>query len=256
MSILFLVPAFFVTAMLYASVGFGGGSTYNALLALADTDYKIMPVLALVCNLIVVSGGTYRFFRSGNLDLRRIAPWVVASVPAAWLGGKIEIPEEVFIGVLGMSLLLAGLQLLFRFNERGETETLCLGTAHSFLPFFVGAGLGFLAGLVGIGGGIFLAPVLYFLRWGNARTIAGTCSFFILVNSLAGLAGQFMKSGDMAFMVQVADYWVLFPAVLVGGAVGSYMGALRLDPKILRFLTAFLILYVALRLLWRWWGMV
>ena len=256
MSIALLVSGFFVTAMLYASVGFGGGSTYNALLALADTDYEIMPSLALICNLIVVSGGTYRFMRSGNLDLRRIAPWVMASVPAAWLGGKMDVPENVFTGVLGLSLLLAGLQLLFRFSEGHEAHFRDPKAVHPVLPFSVGAGLGFLAGIVGIGGGIFLAPILYFLRWGNARMIAGTCSFFILVNSLSGLAGQMMKSGDMAFVTRIGEYWMLFPAVLVGGAIGSYMGAIHLDPKILRYLTAFLIVYVALRLLWRWWGMV
>ncbi len=138
MNIIFLVPAFLVTAMLYAAVGFGGGSTYSALLALAGTDYRIMPVLALICNLIVVSGGTYRFFRSGNLDLRRVAPWVVASVPAAWLGGKIEISENIFIGVLGLSLLLAGLQLLFRFSERGEIQPQYPETMH--LVFYLGFG--------------------------------------------------------------------------------------------------------------------
>ncbi|MGZ9097498.1 MAG: sulfite exporter TauE/SafE family protein [Micavibrio sp.] len=256
MSIIFLVPAFFVTALFYASVGFGGGSTYNALLALAGTDYRIMPVLALICNLIVVSGGTYRFTRSNNLDLRRIAPWIIASVPAAWLGGKIDIPEDVFLLVLGISLLLAGLQMLFRFSEPAEIHLHRFGKAHPVLPFSIGAGLGFLAGLVGIGGGIFLAPILYFLRWGNARMIAGTCSFFILVNSLSGLAGQIMKQSDLAFAARIGEYWMLFPAVLLGGAIGSYLGATRLDPRILRFLTAFLILYVAMRLLWRWWSMV
>lgn len=255
MSILFLVPAFFITALFYASVGFGGGSTYNALLALAETDYRIMPVLALLCNLIVVSGGTYRFVRAGHVDLRRIAPWIIASVPAAWLGGTIAISEKLFIGVLGASLLLAGIQILLRPDKEGEGSSDSTAGRHPFLPFIIGAGLGFLAGLVGIGGGIFLAPILYLLRWGNARLIAGTCSFFILVNSLAGLAGQATKFADMELVTHLSAYWLLFPAVLVGGQIGSYMGAIQLDPKKLRILTALLILYVAARLLWRWWGM-
>lgn len=255
MNIILLVPAFLVTALLYAAVGFGGGSTYNALLALAGTDYRIMPALALVCNLIVVSGGAYRFARAGHLDLRRVAPWIIASVPAAWLGGIIDVSERFFTGLLGICLLLAGLQLLFQFNKaEGFHDTPAIDR-HPFVPLTVGAGLGLLAGLVGIGGGIFLAPVLYFLRWGNARIIAGTCSFFILVNSLSGLAGQAMKSGDMALVTQMGAYWMLFPAVLIGGQIGSYMGAIRLDPKILRALTGLLILYVSLRLLWRWWGL-
>ncbi len=253
---MFLVPAFFITALLYALVGFGGGSTYSALLALAGTDYRIMPILALVCNIIVVSGGTFRFYRAGHFELRRAVPWVIASVPAAWLGGSIEISERFFTGLLGAVLLLAGLQILFRFSETGGTHDMYPVGRHPFLPFTVGAVLGFLAGAVGIGGGIFLAPVLYLLRWGNARNIAGMCSFFILVNSLSGLAGQLMKIGDAAFFMQMEAYLWLFPAVFVGGQIGARMGAVRLDPKIIRILTALLILYAATQMLWRWQGML
>lgn len=253
--LMFLSLCFFITALLYASVGFGGGSTYNALLALAGTDYRLLPVLALLCNLIVVSGGTWRFARAGHLNLRRIAPWIAASVPAAWLGGYLHIPERFFIGLLGASLLAAGVQMLWQARKSIGIRSVSSMDKHPALSFFVGGGLGFLAGITGIGGGIFLAPVLYLLRWGNARIIAGTCSFFILVNSLAGLAGQAMKLGDMALLTHLEAYWILFPAVLIGGQIGSYMGALRLDIKVLHILTALLILYVAARLLWRWWGM-
>lgn len=255
MSIVFLSLSFFVTALLYAAVGFGGGSTYNALLALAEVDYRVMPVLALICNLIVVSGGTYRFVRAGHLNLRRVAPWVVASVPAAWIGGYIYVPEKIFIGTLGFSLLFAGLQILQQAFRDRKIYVVMGRDLHPAIPFGIGAGLGFLAGLVGIGGGIFLAPVLYLLRWGHARKIAGTCSFFILVNSVAGLAGQFMKMEDTAFFAQAASvYWPLFPVVFVGGQIGSLMGARHLDQKVIRILTGLLILYVAARLLMRWWG--
>ena len=124
-----------------------------------------------------------------------------------------------------------------------------------FLAPVTGAALGLLAGLVGIGGGIFLAPVLHFLRWDNAKKIAATCSVFILVNSLAGLAGQLMKLSGTPFLAQAASFWILFPAVLIGGQIGSYAGAKRLNPEILRIMTAALILYVSGQLLWRWWGM-
>ncbi|MCE7887398.1 MAG: sulfite exporter TauE/SafE family protein [Alphaproteobacteria bacterium PRO2] len=247
--------SFFVTAILYASVGFAGGSTYNALLVLAETDYRILPTIALLCNLIVACGGTYRFARAGHVEIKRIYPWIITSVPAAWLGGYLKISETMFVGLLGVSLLAAGLRMLFKKTDEITLEKLPVYNWKFFSPV-VGIILGLLAGLVGIGGGIFLAPVLHLLRWDNAKKIAATCSVFILVNSIAGLAGQTMKLGDMQLLASIAPYWILFPAVLAGGQIGSYMGAVRLNPDMLRVLTAFLILYVAGRLLLRWHGMV
>ncbi len=250
----FLPLSFFVTAVLYAAVGFGGGSTYNALLVLAETDYRILPSIALICNLIVVSGGTYRFARAGHVDLKKIAPWVIASVPAAWLGGYLNISETLFVGLLGFSLLAAGARMFWPEKERQKAKRI---TAYQYrwLSLAIGAALGFLAGIVGIGGGIFLAPVLYFLHWDKAKKIAAACSVFILVNSLAGLTGQFMKLGSLDFFGDIGAYGMLFLAVLVGGQMGSYMGATVLNPKIIRTMTAVLILYVSARLILRWWGM-
>lgn len=252
-----LLPLLFLmTAALYATVGFGGGSTYNALLALAETDYRVLPLVSLACNLIVVSGGVFRFTRTGHLEPRQILPWIMVSVPMAWLGGYLPIPEKMFVGILGLSLLAAGCLIIFQ-NSDNDYRPENFSIKHSrILPFIMGGGLGFLAGLTGIGGGIFLAPVLYLLRWGHARAIAGTCSLFILVNSLAGLAGQIMKLDHInEVYVPLAEYWMLFPAVLIGGQMGSYMGALRLNADVIRVLTALLMLYVASKLLWRWWGL-
>ena len=114
--------------------------------------------------------------------------------------------------------------------------------------------LGFLAGMVGIGGGIFLAPLLYMLRWGTPRAIAGTCAVFILANSIAGLAGQLAKGEDGGAGQALAAHWLLFPAVLGGGLIGSTLGSSRIDPKYVRILTAMLILYVAIRLAIRFYG--
>lgn len=250
-----LALSFFVTAVLYAAVGFGGGSTYNALLVLAETDYRILPSIALLCNVIVVSGGAYRFTRAGHVDLSRIAPWVIASVPAAWLGGYLDISETLFVGLLGFSLLAAGLRMLWPHSE-GQGVLRIIVSRYRLLPPVIGASLGLLAGFVGIGGGIFLAPILHLLRWDEPRKIAATCSIFILINSLAGLAGHAMKFNDSWFLGSISGYWMLFPAVLIGGQLGSYMGICRLDSNILRLLTALLILYVAIRLLWRWGGII
>ncbi|MEM8695878.1 MAG: sulfite exporter TauE/SafE family protein [Pseudomonadota bacterium] len=253
-----LAALFAFTALLYASVGFGGGSTYNALLVLGGTDYRILPAIALICNIIVVAGGSWRFWHAGHVSLARILPWIVLSVPAAWLGGRLAVSEMLFVGLLGGSLLVAGLQLM---AERRETTVEGRGR-HVARPvsYAAGGGIGFLSGMVGIGGGIFLAPLLYLLRWGGPREIAGTASIFILVNSLAGLAGQLTKlEADYGIANTAAllrDYWLLFPAVLIGGQIGSRLGSTRIPPLLVKRLTAVLILYVAARLLWRWFGLI
>ncbi len=244
-----MLPILFsITALLYACVGFGGGSTYSALLVLSDIDYRILPSISLLCNLIVVSGGVWRFYRGGYIDLKLILPWVIISVPAAYIGGMIEISEAVFIVILGVMLFLSGIRMLL---PESQIKDYTIYNSKLLAPF-IGGALGFIAGLVGIGGGIFLAPILYFLKWGCAKSIAGTCSVFIFLNSIAGLVGQVYKLNYEEFSLGIYPYLLLFPAVFIGGQTGSYMGSVYLNPKIVRFMTAILILYVAIRLLWRW----
>tara|TARA_R110001592_G_scaffold16881_1_gene71352 strand:- start:27025 stop:27792 length:768 start_codon:yes stop_codon:yes gene_type:complete len=244
---------FFATALIYACVGFGGGSTYNALLVLNDTDYRILPFIALSCNIIVVSGGVWFFSKAGHINIKKILPWILFSVPAAWIGGYIEVPETVFIGLLGCTLLIAGIKMLWP-----EEKAISIKTEHtlklvhsSFTPSVIGGLLGLLAGLTGIGGGIFLAPILHFLRWGDPKNIAGTCSLFILVNSLSGLIGQTMKLNEIDALSSISSYWILFPSVLIGGQIGSWLGSTKLDVVAVKKVTALLILYVSARLLYR-----
>ncbi len=248
--LVWLALAFLLTAALYAAVGFGGGSTYIALLALAGTDYRLLPVVALTCNIIVVAGGTWRFQAAGVIPWRKIWPILLLSVPAAWLGGRIPIAENLFLWLLGLSLLAAGLLLLLP----AESKVTQSDGAGSHRPWFAplsGAGIGFLSGLVGIGGGIFLAPLLLLTGWASPRVVAATASVYILVNSLAGVTGQLMKSGTGPNMAALGDYWPLFAAVLIGGQVGSLMASKKLPQGRIRQLTALLILFVAIRLLWQ-----
>ena len=239
-----LALAFFVTALLYAIAGFGGGSTYTALLVLAGTDYRAVPILSLACNILVVSVGTWRFARAGHLDWRRVWPLFVTSVPAAWLGGRLVVEKDLFVGLLAGSLLVAGLTMLWQpYWKRDITPA----PSPRWIEPVAGGGLGFLAGVVGIGGGIFLAPLLYLLRWDGPRRIAATCAAFILVNSIAGLAGQASK-GLGATAAVISDHGLLFPAVLLGGLLGAGLGARWIEPKWVRIVTALLILYVAGRL--------
>lgn len=239
---------FGLTAAIYASVGFGGGSTYNALLALHGVDYCILPAVALICNIIVVTGGSIRFARAGLVPWRRLWPILLISAPLAWVGGRMPISEALFTGLLGLSLALAGLLLLFQ-PERGED----LPEQRSrFLTPMIGGGVGFLSGLVGIGGGIFLAPIMHLIGWARAKRIAASASLFILVNSIAGLAGQLMKLQDPAQANALLSYWPLALSVLIGGQAGSIAGIRLLPASLIRRVTAVLILYVAVRLLGKW----
>ena len=243
-----LIVAFFATALIYASVGFGGGSTYTALLVLNETDYRILPFVSLVCNVIVVTGGTIRYARAGLIPWRRVLPLVIASAPLAVVGGMTPIKQPMFMAVLGLSLLAAGVLLVLQRELRTEaTDRPTKPVADALL----GGAIGYLSGLVGIGGGIFLATVLYLMRWGPARTIAATASLFILINSLSGLVGQSIKLGNAGELSAVTSYWPLALAVLVGGQVGSWAGVKISSPTVVRRATGVLILYVAIQLLWK-----
>lgn len=240
-----LVIAFFLTALLYAAVGFGGGSTYAALLALSGVDYRLLPSIALACNIVVVAGSTVRFARA------RITPWrgalmmTALAAPAAFLGGLTPIDRDVFMLLLGVSLLLTGGTMLLPVSESQQ------GTPHrlgKYMPL-AAAPLGYLAGLVGIGGGIFLAPLLHLTRWRDARAIAATASLFILINSLFGLAGQILKNGPDMFGQVMSVGLPLLIAVAIGGQIGSLLALKYLPQRIIRWLTAALVIFVGVRLL-------
>ncbi|MCB2099074.1 MAG: sulfite exporter TauE/SafE family protein [Parvularculaceae bacterium] len=243
---IWLALAFLLTALLYSMAGFGGGSTYNALLVLNGVDYEILPAIALSCNIIVVLSGVIQFLRARRMKLKDVAPLCLLSAPAAWLGGRIPVPETLFIGLLGVSLLAAG---VFMFIDAPEPKTIDAEKRPFALPVSIGGGIGFLSGLVGIGGGIFLAPFLHLIRWGRAHEIAGAASFFILVNSATGLVGQMQKLDTLNKLDALSAYWMLPLSVLVGGAVGGFLGARRLPAGAIKKVTGALILFVAVRLL-------
>ncbi|MGI9265518.1 MAG: sulfite exporter TauE/SafE family protein, partial [Gammaproteobacteria bacterium] len=243
---LILATLFALTAILYASVGFGGGSAYNAIMVLADTDFRMLPSIALGCNLIVVSGGTLRYARAGLLKRDLVLPFVILSIPMAWLGGQLSVDRTTFTLLLGLSLLLVGAVLLGRQKDTQQhPEFSSLKLWYTGMP--VGATLGLLAGIVGIGGGIFLAPFMHLFRFADTRTIAATASFFILVNSIAGLAGHTTRAGGLAHIQALWEYAPLFLAVLVGGQIGSHLGNAVFSPRTVRRMTAALVIYVSLR---------
>lgn len=240
-----LVAAFALTALLYASVGFGGGSTYSALLALAGFDYRLLPILSLACNIVVVTGSSIRFARGGITPWRGAALLTAIAAPAAFLGGLTPIKEAAFLTLLGASLVLTGLTLLVPQTSGAEGAPT---RAARWMPFLA-APIGYLAGLVGIGGGIFLAPFLHLTRWNNARAVAATAALFILVNSLFGLAGQLLKNGAERLGEAAAAGLPLLVAVVIGGQIGGLLAVRFLPQAAIRWLTAALTIYVGARLL-------
>lgn len=240
-----LAASFFATALLYASVGFGGGSTYNALLSLAGFDYRLLPIVSLCCNVVVVTGGTIRFARGGAVPWRRALLLSCIAAPLAFLGGLTPVKEATFLFLLGLSLVGAGLALFIPRREATGTEPAPLAR-HMALA---AAPLGYLAGVVGIGGGIFLAPLLHLTRWASARQIAATTSLFILINSITGLAGQLAKNGAERFSEALTPALPLLVAVILGGQLGSLLALRFLPEKVIRWFTAALTIWAGSRLL-------
>ncbi len=234
-----------VVAILYASVGFGGGSTYSALLALSGLDYRLLPILSLACNILVVAGGSWRFAKAGVTPWRGALVLTAIAAPMAFLGGLTPIGRDAFFGILGASLVFTGLTLLLPRISGDNTRP----TAMARFAPFVAAPLGYLAGLAGIGGGIFLAPLLHLARWNSARAIAATASLFILVNSLFGLAGQLAKRGPEMFGAALSGGLPLLFAVIIGGQIGSLMAVRFLPQNAIRWLTAALTIWVGAQLL-------
>ncbi len=235
---------FFGTALLYASVGFGGGSTYSALLALAGVAFAVLPIISLACNIVVVSGSTVRFSMAREVPWRGALLVSLVAAPMAFLGGLTPVKEKTFLFLLGLSLVLAGLALLLpRKEQDGERSRLA-----AFMPL-AAAPLGYLAGLVGIGGGIFLAPLLHFTRWDSGRRIAATTSLFILINSITGLVGQLAKSGSERFGEALSQGWLLLAAVVLGGQLGTLLALRLLPERVIRWLTAALTIWAGTNLL-------
>jgi len=235
---------FFVTATLYSSVGFGGGSTYLALLLIWGVPYHIFPAIALLCNIFVVSGNCYNYIRAGNLNLKLLAPYLLGSVPLAFIGGSLQIDKNLFEILLFLVLSSAGILLLFKFKSYDDIDS-----NYKKIPFiislFIGSLLGFISGIVGIGGGIFLSPILFLLRVGKPQHIVTTASIFILINSFSGIIGQLTKN---AVFNEISNYWLLLLAVIIGGQLGNFLNLKLFSTKILALLTAVLVIFVAIRM--------
>jgi len=235
---------FFLTAILYSSVGFGGGSTYLALLLILNVPYQVFPIIALCCNIIVVSGNCFNYIKAGSINIKLLSPFLISSVPLAFIGGSLQLDKSFFEILLFIVLTLAGLSLLLKFRFFDESNEIN-NNIPKVISVLIGGSIGFVSGVVGIGGGIFLSPVLLLIKAGKTRHIATTASLFILINSISGLVGQSTKG---FIFNEVYNYWPLFLSVLIGGQLGNLLNIKLLPTRAIILLTAGLVIFVSVRI--------
>ena len=235
---------FFITAILYSSVGFGGGSTYLALLLIWNIPYYIFPVIALFCNILVVTGNSINYIRAGNHNIKLLIPFLIGSIPFSFLGGTLIINKEIFEILLFIVLSIAGLLLMVN-NKSYEKKEIKVKKLNFIISFLIGSILGIVSGIVGIGGGIFLSPILFLLKADRPKNIATSASLFILINSISGIFGQLSKEN---IFNEVLLYWPLFFAVIIGGFLGNFLNLKIFSSRVLVLMTSVLVIFVAARM--------
>ena len=234
----------FGAALVYAMAGFGGGSAYLAFFSLFALPVHDVPPLALTCNLIVVTTGTYHFVRAKQMPWRTLLTFIATSVPLAYVGGLLRTDEWTLRLVTGIALILAAVAMLVP-TQRAEGDE---RAKSAWSPPILGALLGLLSGFIGIGGGIFLSPILHLLRWETPKRIAALASAFIFVNSISGLVGQLQKGAAGVFQ---PHYWWILAGVFLGGQIGTRLGVYRLPPLWVKRVTAVIVLTAGAQLAWR-----
>jgi len=237
-----LASSFFAVALLYSSVGHGGGSAYLAILALVGLSPDVIKPTALWLNIIVSANGFFNYYRAGHFSKKLLLPFVLTSFPAAFLGGLVKLSPRVFSALLALALLAAALRLLF-FQKAIQPRQGMSQRRIFQISLPLGFVLGLLAGLVGVGGGIFLSPLLLFLGWADAKKTAAVSSAFILLNSASGLLAHSLR--------EAPDWELLLPLALVvfiGGQLGSRLGAYRIQPVLLQQLLGLVLLIAAMKL--------
>ena len=234
-----IILAIFLVAVLYSSVGHGGGSGYLAVMAFLAVAPEVTRPMALVLNLFVASIGTVQFYRAGNFSWRIFLPFAASSIPMAFIGGMIQLPTNVYKIVLGFVLLAAAVRLAIKLKSDDQVKD-----PPILACLLIGAIIGLLSGLVGVGGGIFLTPILLLMHWAETRVAAGVSVLFILVNSAAGLAGNYKQVS-----VLPPDVWFWIGAAVVGGFIGSTLGSKRFDSITLRRVLAVVLLFAGVKLI-------
>jgi uncharacterized membrane protein YfcA len=222
-SISLLAVIFAIVAFFYASVGLGGGSSYTALLAIFGASTATIPMVSLTLNVMVTTVGSIIFLYQRHARLRLIAPFLLSSIPMAYVGGMLHLPKTLFYFVLFVSLAFAAMRIYFP----KETKSMVLGGREKFLlALGCGAVLGLIAGIAGIGGGVYLVPLILILGLGTAKEAAACGAFFIWVNSMAGLSARLQYNS-----IDLIPYMPLIIGAMVGGLAGSILGAGRFETR-------------------------
>jgi hypothetical protein len=228
-----------VVSFLYSSVGHAGASGYIAVMALAGLQTSFIRPTALILNIFVASLSTWQFYRAGHFRWRLFWPFALLAVPCAFLGGYLSLPVRTFKILVGIVLLFSAVRFLMRQKPEGEPTAPKLRVS---LP--VGGALGFLSGITGTGGGIFLTPLLIFMKWARTKTASATSALFILVNSISGLGGNVSSTKSVPTMIAP-----LIGTVLIGGSVGSYLGSRKFSPEIIKKFLACVLLIAGFKLI-------
>ena len=222
----FLAVLFFIVAFIYSSVGLGGGSSYTALMAIFGISALAIPMISLSLNLFVTSIGSYNFIKNKHGKIKLILPFLISSIPMAYLGGALQLPKEIFYWILLTSLIFVAARIYFwrtvaikfEFNQKEKI----------IISLIVGSILGLIAGVVGIGGGVYLVPLIIVLGLGTEKEAAACGAIFIWLNSFSGLASRLQYN-----TIDLTNYIPLIIAVVIGGTLGSYMGAYKFSPKLM-----------------------
>ena len=230
----YLIPLIFLAAMLFSSVGHGGASAYLAVMALMSVAPASMRPAALVLNILVASIAIYKFYRTDAFSWRLFLPLSIASVPAAFIGGLVSLPNHFYKPIVGLVLIFAAWHI---FTQATKPYSVNQSAAKPGVLVGLGAVLGMLSGLTGIGGGVFLSPILLFFKWAETKVISGVAAAFILVNSIAGLIGVLIKHPTLPAAL---PYWAV--AAILGGLVGAEYGSRRLANSSIRKLLALVLL--------------
>ena len=234
-----ILLAIFIVAVLYSSVGHGGASGYLAVMALFAVPQATTRPSALLLNVFVAGVGSIQFYRAGFFSWRTFLPFAITSIPFAYIGGTITLPTTTYKIVLGVVLIIAAIRLAWNWKSDAETRQ-----PNIWIALVIGAIIGLLSGLVGVGGGIFLTPILLLMNWAETKRAAGVSAMFILVNSISGLAGNFSQLISLP-----ANVWFWVAAAVAGGLIGSTLGAKRFDSLTLRRLLAIVLLFAGVKLI-------
>ena len=238
LSFLFLIA---LVAFLYASVGHGGASGYLALMVLFGISPAVMKPSALILNLFVSAIAFMQYYRQGYFRWKLLLPFIILSIPMSFIGAKIHINTPTYKIILGICLLIATLRILGLFGKNSSKE---LAAPNFVLSLLIGGALGFVSGMIGIGGGILLSPVLLLLRWADLKQTAAISAAFIFLNSASGLAGA--SIGTEVFSSSI---YLWATAAIIGGSAGAFFGSTRFNNVVLRYLLSVVLLFAATKLL-------